>query len=163
MQAWSTLGETKRANLAKEAENYRSNIARETENYRSNRAREIETYYNNRANETIGFEKNQITANYNSGSLAELLRHNTANERMAASQLNLEQQKFHMQETNAWKDQQLKVAQQAQIEAQTNKIKSDIQYAPIYAKATALNAISGATKATFGTAGQIASGFIAGF
>lgn len=70
------LGETQRANLAREAENYRSNVAREAENTRSNLAREAETQRHNYASEKAD------TARINLGysQLAETRRSNKAQE-----------------------------------------------------------------------------------
>lgn len=52
LQYWANQ-ETKRANLAKEAENIRSNTAKEAENVRSNKAKEKETKRHNKWSEAF--------------------------------------------------------------------------------------------------------------
>lgn len=61
---YQQLGETKRANQAREYETNRSNVAREEETTRSNIARETETNRSNTSQEAISMFRNRSEAQY---------------------------------------------------------------------------------------------------
>lgn len=91
-----TLAETKRANLAREMENYRSNFARESETSRANYAAERENIRANMANELLKSQGLSIQDTSNRLQAArdmETARANQARENIQTRQNNLTAQK----------------------------------------------------------------------
>lgn len=85
--AYWELQESKRANLAKEAELNRSNLAKEEETKRSNLAKETEKVRSNRAEETLRHTGLVETARANKAKETETHRSNVAREEQAVNDM----------------------------------------------------------------------------
>lgn len=92
--------ETRRANLAKEAEEFRSNKERERENVRTNRE-----------NEAIRREANRINDVASQRSVGEASRHNQASEALTAASLGVERERVDVANLSALYSKEVGMAQ----------------------------------------------------
>lgn len=96
--AWQNAMESRRSNLAREAETNRSNVARETETNRHNLADEGETHRHNVVGEQETALHNRNTEGLTMGQLVEANRHNTVTERIQSREADNRKEANRIQE-----------------------------------------------------------------